>query len=47
MCQYTNETMRDMGKRGFKFRGSTICYAFMQTVGMVNDHTVDCWCKKS
>ncbi len=33
----------DMGKRGFKFRGSTICYAFMQAVGMVNDHTVDCW----
>ncbi len=36
----------DMGKRGFKFRGSTICYAFMQAVGMVNDHTVDCWCRK-
>lgn len=33
----------DMGKRGFKFRGSTICYAFMQAVGMVNDHLVDCW----
>jgi DNA-3-methyladenine glycosylase I len=28
---------------GFKFVGSTICYAFMQAVGMVNDHTVDCW----
>ncbi len=36
----------DMGKRGFKFRGSTICYAFMQAVGMVDDHTLDCWCKK-
>jgi DNA-3-methyladenine glycosylase I len=36
----------DMGKRGFKFRGSTICYAFMQAVGMVNDHTVNCWCRK-
>ena len=36
----------DMGKRGFKFRGSTICYAFMQAVGMVNDHTVECWCRK-
>lgn len=33
---------KDMGKRGFKFRGSTICYAFMQAVGMVNDHLVDC-----
>lgn len=29
--------------RGFKFVGSTICYAFMQAVGMVNDHTVDCF----
>lgn len=29
--------------RGFKFVGSTICYAFMQSVGMVNDHTVDCF----
>ncbi len=37
----------DMGKRGFKFRGSTICYAFMQAVGIVDDHTVDCFrCKK-
>lgn len=32
----------DMGKRGFKFRGSTICYAFMQAVGMVDDHMVGC-----
>ena len=30
-------------KRSFKFVGPTICYAFMQTVGMVNDHTVDCF----
>jgi DNA-3-methyladenine glycosylase I len=37
---------KDMGKRGFKFRGSTICYAFMQAVGMVDDHINDCW-KKS
>jgi len=33
----------DLKKRGFKFVGSTICYAFMQAVGMVNDHTVDCF----
>ncbi len=33
----------DLGKRGFKFVGPTICYAFMQAVGMVNDHTVDCF----
>jgi len=31
-------------KRGFKFIGTTICYAFMQAVGMVNDHTTDCFC---
>lgn len=33
---------RDLLKRGFKFVGSTICYAFMQAVGMVNDHLVTC-----
>lgn len=31
-------------KRGFNFVGTTICYAFMQAVGMVNDHTTDCFC---
>ena len=34
---------KDLSKRGFKFVGSTICYAFMQAVGMVNDHVVDCF----
>ena len=34
---------RDLKQRGFTFVGSTICYAFMQAVGMVNDHTRDCW----
>ena len=34
---------RDLKQRGFSFVGSTICYAFMQAVGMVNDHTVDCF----
>ena len=34
---------RDLLGRGFKFVGSTICYAFMQAVGMVNDHTIDCF----
>jgi len=34
---------RDLSGRGFKFVGSTICYAFMQAVGMVNDHTIDCF----
>ena len=34
---------RDLKRRGFRFVGSTICYAFMQSVGLVNDHTVDCF----
>jgi len=34
---------RDLKKRGFTFVGSTICYAFMQAVGMVNDHAVGCF----
>jgi DNA-3-methyladenine glycosylase I len=34
---------KDLLKRGFKFVGSTICYAFMQAVGMVDDHAVDCF----
>jgi len=34
---------RDLKKRGFKFVGSTICYAFMQSAGMVNDHLVHCF----
>ena len=33
----------DLKKRGFRFAGPTICYAFMQAVGMVNDHTTDCF----
>ena len=34
---------RDLKRRGFRFVGTTICYAFMQAVGMVNDHTTDCF----
>jgi len=34
---------KDLKKRGFKFVGSTICYAFMQATGMVDDHLVGCW----
>ncbi|WP_446808563.1 DNA-3-methyladenine glycosylase I [Methylomonas sp. 2BW1-5-20] len=43
---YTPESERmskALQKRGFKFVGKTICYAYMQAVGMVNDHTVDCF----
>jgi DNA-3-methyladenine glycosylase I len=36
---------KDLRNRGFNFVGPTICYAFMQAVGMVNDHTVDCFIK--
>ena len=43
---YTAESdamSKDLIQRGFKFAGSTICYAFMQAVGMVNDHYADCF----
>lgn len=36
---------KDMKKRGFKFFGTTICYAFLQAVGYVNDHVSDCFCR--
>lgn len=36
---------KDLKKRGFKFIGSTICYAYMQACGMVDDHVMDCWKK--
>jgi DNA-3-methyladenine glycosylase I len=39
----SNAMSRDMIKRGFKFSGSTICYAFMQSIGMVNDHVISCF----
>ncbi len=34
---------KDLKQKGFKFVGSTICYSFMQAVGMINDHTIDCF----
>lgn len=36
----------ELKKRGFKFFGTTICYAHMQATGMVNDHIIDCWTRK-
>ena len=39
----SDKLAKDLKKRGFKFIGNTICYAFMQAVGMVNDHTVECF----
>ncbi len=38
---------KDLIKRGFKFVGSTIIYAYMQAIGMVNDHSVDCHCHQA
>ncbi len=39
----SDQMSKDLKKRGFSFVGSTICYAFMQAVGMVNDHVADCF----
>lgn len=39
----SDKLSKDLKKRGFKFVGSTIMYAYMQSMGMVNDHTVDCF----
>ena len=39
----SEQMSRDLTRRGFKFVGKTICYAFMQATGMVNDHTTDCF----
>ena len=39
----SEQMSKDLKKRGFNFVGPTICYAFMQAVGMVNDHTTDCF----
>jgi DNA-3-methyladenine glycosylase I len=44
---YESDAMsKDLKRRGFKFVGSTICYAFMQAVGMVDDHIQDCFRKR-
>ena len=43
---HSDAMSKDLKKRGFKFVGTTICYAFMQAVGMVNDHTTNCFCYK-
>ena len=43
MTVESDRMSRDLKKRGFKFVGATICYAYMQSVGMVNDHVVGCF----
>src|SRR5689334_16135157 len=42
-AELSDALSKDLAKRGFKFVGSTICYAFMQAVGMVNDHDPSCF----
>lgn len=39
----SDQMSKDMKKRGFKFVGSTVCFAFMQGIGMINDHLVSCF----
>ncbi len=41
--EISEKMSKDLKKRGFNFVGPTICYAFMQATGMVNDHTIDCF----
>jgi DNA-3-methyladenine glycosylase I len=42
--EISDRLSKDLKQRGFKFVGTTICYAYMQAVGMVNDHLVTCCC---
>ena len=44
--QESRALSKDLKKRGFKFVGPTVMYAHMQAVGLVNDHTIDCFCYK-
>lgn len=46
MTGQSDAMSKALKKRGFKFVGSTICYAYMQAVGMVNDHVANCFCYK-
>ena len=43
MSDLSDQISKDLKKRGMSFVGSTIIYAYLQAVGVVNDHTVDCW----
>jgi len=42
----SDQLSKDLKRRGMTFVGSTIIYAYMQAVGLVNDHLVDCWCRQ-
>jgi DNA-3-methyladenine glycosylase I len=45
LTEVSDRMSKTLKQRGFKFVGSTICYAFMQATGMVNDHLTTCWCR--
>jgi len=45
LTEVSDRMSKTMKQRGFKFVGSTICYAFMQATGMVDDHLAICWCR--
>ena len=45
--ELSDRISRDLKKRGFRFVGSTIIYAYLQAVGVVNDHTADCYLYQS
>ena len=45
--EISDKMAKDLKKKGFKFFGSTTAYAFMQATGMVDDHTLDCFCRKA
>lgn len=45
--ELSDKISRDMKRRGFKFFGTTMCYAFLQSCGFVNDHLVGCKCRKT
>ena len=45
--EISDNIAKDLKKRGFKFLGSTVVYAYMQAIGLINDHLVDCFCKEN
>lgn len=45
--EISDKLAKDLKKRGFKFLGSTVVYTYMQATGMVNDHIMDCHCRKN
>ncbi|KLU18121.1 DNA-3-methyladenine glycosidase, partial [Proteus mirabilis] len=44
--EISDKMAKTLKKKGFKFVGTTTCYAFMQAVGMVNDHILSCFCRQ-